>query len=179
MCQNWPVITSGSASPEEAGEEGEVVVLDEDGGGAAVDFLEDLVGEGLVDLGVGLPVGLVEDGFDEGVVAEGPEALVGDAVVVALLLLVGEPEEFEGVGGVVRGDHYAVFVVDGEVVAGAAAVGEPGAGAFLHEGVDGGGDAAGGGGDVELSVDQVVDVGLAVGDDDDAVVADFAVYEAA
>ena len=90
-----------------------MVVLDEDGGGAAVDFLEDLVGEGLVDLGVGLPVGLVEDGFDEGVVAEGPESFVGDAVVVALLLLVGEPEEFQGVGGVVGWDHYAVFVVDG------------------------------------------------------------------
>ena len=141
-----------------------MVVLDEDGPGAAVDLLEHLPGKGPVHRGVGLPVGLVEGGFDEGIVAQRPQPLVGDAVVVALLFLFGQPDQPQGVGRVVGRDHHAVAVVHRQVVSGAAAVGDPSPGAFLHQRVDGGGHAARGSGDAEIAFHQFVNVGLAVGD---------------
>ena len=169
----------GVGVAEEAGQQGQVIVLNEDGGGASVYFLNDLLGKGAVDGGVGFPVGLLEGGFDEGVVTQGPQPLVGNAVVVALLLLGGQPYETEGVGGVVGGDHYAVLVVHCQVVAGAAAVGDPSSSALLHQGVNSGGDAAGRDTDAQLAVNQLVNVGLTVGNDDNPVVANLPVDQTA
>ena len=73
------------------GRQGEVVVLQQRDGVVGVDLVAHRVGEALVDLAVLLPIGLAKLRPDVRDVAERPEALVGEAVVVPGLLLFGEP----------------------------------------------------------------------------------------
>ncbi len=79
------------AGADHRGGEGEVVVLHEDDGVVRVDLVADGVSEALVDLAVLLPVRGTKLGARVGDVTEGPESLVGEAVVVPGLLLLGEP----------------------------------------------------------------------------------------
>ena len=168
----------GVGVAEEARQQGQVVILDEYRRRAAVNLLKHLLGKGLVDRRVSPPIGLVEGGFDVSIVAQGPQAVVGNAVVVSALLFVREPKEPKGVGGIVGRHHDAISVVHRQVVARSAAVGNPSAGALLHQRVNGGGDAPGGDVHPEFAVYQFVDVGLAVGNDDNPVVADFPIDQA-
>ena len=56
----------------------------------------------------------------------------------------------------VRGHHDAVVLVHGVGVSAAAAVGHPSAGALLHQGVNGGGDTAGGSVTAKLAIHKLV-----------------------
>jgi hypothetical protein len=89
---------AGQPLADEPGGEGEVVVLHEDDGVLGVGLLPDRLGEAGVDGDVVLPVLLAEGGAGVREVAQRPEALVGEAVVVALLLLRGEPDPAQVVG---------------------------------------------------------------------------------
>ena len=89
--------------------------------------------------------------------------------------MLGEPDKLEGIGGIVRRDLDAVLLIHRQPVTTAAAKGDPGAAALLHERVYSGRYTAGRGGVAKLSADQVVDVRLAVGDNDQLVVPDLPV----
>ena len=75
-------------------------------------------------------------GPHEGHVAERPQALVGEAVIVAVLLLVAQPDAAQDVARMFRRHADAVEPVDGFPVGGAAAVGDPGAAAGAHDRLD-------------------------------------------
>ena len=101
-----------------------------------------------------------------GDVAQRPQALVGEAEVVALLLLLRQPDAADAVGRVLGRHHHVVVLVDGVAVGGARAVRDPGARAGAHHRLERGDQAA----RRALDLDHVVlaprvDVGLAVGDD--------------
>ena len=84
MCQNVMMVARGSRSRISCGQQGEVVVLHEHDRIVGVHLGADRVGELPVDRLVVLPVLAAEDGPRVGDVAERPEPLVGEAVVVAL-----------------------------------------------------------------------------------------------
>ncbi|MCR4414716.1 MAG: hypothetical protein NUV77_20055 [Thermoguttaceae bacterium] len=148
-------------------QQGEVVVLDEHHRRFAADLVEHRGGELPVDLDVLLPIGAVEPRPGIGDVAQRPEGLVGEPVVVALLLGLGEPDAPEGVRGAFRGNGHAVLFVDDGLVGVAAAVGHPGAAADPHHGIQGGRQAAGRAHAADRIAVVGVDIGLAVGDDHD------------
>src|SRR6185369_3715469 len=72
---------------DQSGKQREVIILDEDQGPGLSDFVEDSLGELLVDGNVLLPVLFTEEGPLVGDVAKRPKSFVGQAVVVPLLFL--------------------------------------------------------------------------------------------
>ena len=102
-------------------------------------------------------------------VAQRPQAFVGEAVVVALLLRLGQPDPPQGVARRPGRHLHTIVLVDDIAVGGAAALRDPGAGAGSHHRLHRGHQPAGGpvAGDAVVAV--LVDVGLAIGDDDDLV----------
>ena len=168
MCQNVRTVARGSRSRIMRGSEREVVVLHQDDRIVGVDLLAHRVGEPLVDGLVVLPVLAAEDRARVGDVAERPEPLVGEAVVVALLLLgVSQTRRSRYDSSPGRHAHAAVRV-DGLAVGRAAAVGDPDAGAGAHDRLERGDQAARRVQHADAAVGgALVDVGLAVGDDDD------------
>ena len=114
-----------------------------------------------------------------GDVAQRPEALVGKAVVVAGLLLRRQPDAAELVGGLLRRHGDAVVPVHHLAVGRAAAVGDPGAGAGAHDRLQRRDQAAGRALHLDALAAPLVDVGLAVGDHDDVLAAQFAVQDGA
>ncbi len=103
----------------------EVVVLDEDDRILAAGFGDDRVGETLIDLAIGLPIRLAKHRSNVGDMAERPHALVGEAVVVALLLLRGEPDPAQHVVVFARRHQDPVVRVDDAAIRVAAAVRDP------------------------------------------------------
>ena len=158
----------GRVAPlEHPGQEPEMVILDEHERRPIPGLLEDRVGEQLVDLAVGPPVAGVEDRPREDDVAEGPQPAVGQAVVIALLLLLGQPDPAQGVSGVLGRDPDPVVGVDRQAIGVARAVRHPGPAAGEHHRVERRRHPAGGAHALDDVADVAVDVGLAVGDDDE------------
>lgn len=151
---------------EEAGEEAEVVVLGPDAG-LAVDFLQDRLGEVAVDLDVVPPVRLPEGGADVGDVAERPEGLVGQAVVVPRRLLLGQPDPLQGVARGLRRNRDLPLGVHHLPIGGAAAVGDPQPPRGAQDRVEGGDQPAGRAEAADLPVLEGMDIGLAIGDHDE------------
>jgi len=101
-------------------------------------------------------------------VAERPQPFVGEAVVVALFLLGRQPDTTERVGLLAGRHRDPVVLVDGLAIRRAAAVRDPDARASAQHGLDRGHEAARGVLDLDGALGgAVVDVGLAVGEDDD------------
>ena len=158
----------GQPLANEARHEGEVIVLNEDDRIFGVHLLTDGVGELLVDGLVVLPVLASEDGAGVREVAERPEALVGEAVVVALLFFGREPDPPDEVG-LFAGRHADPPVLVGRLsVRGAAAVGDPDSGAGAHDRLERGDETARRMNDDDTAVlGPFVDVGFPIRDDDD------------
>ena len=85
MCQKVMMVALRQPLADHPGREREVVVLHEDDRVVGVDLVAHRVGEPLVDADVVLPVLGAEDRARVRDVAERPEPLVGEAVVVAVL----------------------------------------------------------------------------------------------
>ncbi len=150
----------------------EVVVLHQHDRVVAARLGHHRVREALVDGLVGLPVRLAEYRPHVGHVAQRPQALVGEAEVVALLLLGGQPQAAQLVVVVARRHCHAIVGVHHVAIGVAAAMGDPGAGAGAHDRLHGGHEAAGRPLDDDAAVLGVlVDVGFAVGHHDHLVAA--------
>ena len=142
MCQNVRMVARGSLLADHRRQQREVVVLHQHDRVLAARLGDHRIGEALVDVAVVLPVRFAEHRPHVGDVAQRPHALVGEAVVVALLLLGAEPDAAQQVL-VVPGRHAdAVVRVDHLAVGAAAAVRDPGARAGAHHRLDRGHQAA-------------------------------------
>ena len=148
----------------------EVVVLHQHHRVGAACLGHHRVGKALVDGAVGFPVGFSEHRSHMSDMAERPHALVGEAVVVALLLFRGQPDAAQPVVIVPRRHAHPVGAVHDVPVGTAAAVCHPGARAGPHDRLHGRDQAAGRALD-DHPWPSLVDVGLAVGDHDDLVAA--------
>ena len=85
MCQNARMVAAGSARRIIARQQREVIVLDQHDRVVAARLGHDGVGEALVDRAVLLPVAFAEHRPHVSDMAKRPQALVGEAVVIALL----------------------------------------------------------------------------------------------
>ena len=148
-------------------QQGEVIVLDQNHRVPGPGLVDDGVGEALVDLAVVRVVGRAKGRANVGVVTERPDALVGEAGVVALLFLRGHPQAPDPVTRVSGRDRDPVVAVDGLAVRRAAAVRDPGARARPHHGFQRGDESARRTLHPNSTGIPHVDVRLAVRDDDD------------
>jgi hypothetical protein len=157
-----------------------VVVLHEDDRVLALGLLARGLGEALVHVAVAAPVRAAEDGRGVHDVAQRPEALVGEAVVVALLLVLAQPHAPQHVALLAGRHAQAVVAVDDLAIRGPAAVRHPRARAGAHHRLERGDEAAGGvlHHDATLPVAHV-DVGLAVGQQHQALAVELAAQRAA
>ena len=155
-----------------------MVVLDEYGGGTAIHFIEHVFGKGMIYRRVCFPVGLVKSWLNESVVTEGAKAPHWKRRNSTLLFNVGSQTR-QGVGGIAGRNHYPVVFVNRKVIAGPSAMSDPGSGAFLHEGINGGGDPSRRCADAQLALDEFVDIGLAIGDNYNPVVANLTINQSA
>ena len=154
------------------GEQGQMVVLDEDNGRVVVDFVEHQVGEAPVDGLVAVVMLRVEYRLSVGDMTERPKPLVSEPAVVTPVLILTDVEQAHGVSrGLVR-DWNASPGVHYLTVGRAAALGNPGAAAGAHQRVNGGSETAGGHFAVQIAVlVNVENVGLTVGNYDESIVA--------
>jgi len=121
-----------------------VVLRKDDGGGDVSHFLENGVGEALINALILAPVFGAKDGARVGDVAERPEAFVGETFIVAAIFFRGEPDATQRVSRT-RGRNLEVIVgVDDFAIGIAGAVGNPCAVAGVENGFERGDDAAGG-----------------------------------
>ena len=118
---------------DHARQEREVIVLHEDDRILGMRLVRGDLGEAAVHALVVLPVGRTEHRPRVRDVAERPEALVGEAEVVALLLLGREPDAADAIGGALRRHHHVVVLVDRVAVGAARAMRDPGAQARPHD----------------------------------------------
>ena len=143
----------------------EVIVLHQHDRVLALRLLHHGVGEAAVDRDVMVEIALAEDRPHEGDMAQRPQPLVGEAVVIAVLLLLAEPDAAQRIGGIVGRHRDAVVAVDALAVGRARAMRDPDAAAGAHHRLQRRDEAAGRGLQHDLAVlAAVVDVGLAVGD---------------
>src|SRR5437867_1417331 len=158
---------AGKPLADEAGHERKVVVLHEHDGVFGIHLRAERLREPLVYRLVVLPVLAAEDGAGVSDVAQRPEAFVGKAVVVALLLFRSEPDAPNKVRFLAGGNAYARVPVGGLAVRGAAAMGDPHARTGAHNRLQGGDQAARRMNDGDPPIPgALVNVRLAVGDDD-------------
>ena len=125
-------------------------------------LLDDRIGEALVDRHVLLPVLLAEGRAHEGDMAQRPEPFVRKSIVVALLLLLAQPDASQRVGRVVRRDADVIALIDRLPIGRTAAMGDPRAAARAHDRFEGRHKAARGNLERDRAVVTIVDVGLAV-----------------
>ena len=164
------------ALPDQAGGQSEVIVLNEHDRIVGVHLLAEGVGEFLVDGLVVLPIRAPEDRTRMGDVAERPETLVGEAVVVALLLLGREPDPAKDVRLLARGDAQSAVPVRRLAVGGAAPVRHPDSRAGAHDRLERRHEAARRVDDGDAAIrGPLVDVGLPIRDDDDLLAMQIAV----
>ena len=114
----------------------EMIVLDEDDRALGLGLLKNDLGELAVDGLVAFPVGGPEDGPCEGDVAERPEAFVGEAGIIALVFLLGEPDAPKRIGGAGGRYGYAVIRIDHVHIGRAAAMRDPGSSTSARDGLE-------------------------------------------
>src|SRR5204862_4148156 len=105
-------------------------------------LVHDGVGEAAVHRLVVRPVPGADHGALVRDVTERPEALVGEAVIVALLLLFREPHAPDAIRGFLGRHHPVVLLVDRVAIGRAPAVRDPGPGAGAHDRLERGHQAA-------------------------------------
>ena len=161
----------GTPALDDSRQQREVIVLHEDDGRRALDLVEHGLGELRVDARILLPVRGVEDGPGVSDMAERPQRAVRKAVVVALLFFMGQPDAAQRVGRLVRRNAEASALVGGLVIPAAAAVRDPHAAGCAHDRIERGDESARRTNPPDTAsgtLDTVVNVRLAVRDNDDA-----------
>ena len=159
----------GKPFADHAGEQREVVILDQDDRIDRLDLLAHGLGKLLIDRLVVIPVLDPELGPRVSHVTKRPETLVGEPVVVPAFLLRRQPEAANHVGLLAGRNPYVTALVDDLSVSRPAAMGNPDARAGAHDGLERGHQSACGMQDGKAPVALVlVDVRFPVGDDHDA-----------
>ena len=167
MCQNRAIVALGIFSADELRQQREMKVLDQHHGAVGARLRRDHVGELGVDLLIGAPIARAKRRPHVRQVAQRPESLVGEAVVVPLFLLLGEPHAAQGVGRIIRRHADVVEAVHRLAIRVAGAVRDPHAGAGAHDGLERRDHAARGHLHHRAVVGiEVMDVGLAIRHDD-------------
>jgi hypothetical protein len=115
----------------------EVIVLHEHDRIVAVHFGDHRVGEALVDLLILQPVAAAEDRVRMRLMAERPQRFVREAVVVALLFLLGEPHAPQQIARFGRRDRDAPVAIRRRPIRRSAAVGHPDARTRPHHRLEG------------------------------------------
>jgi hypothetical protein len=151
------------------GQQAEMVVLDEHDGRFAGGLFDDRAGEDFVDFLVPLPVRRVEFWRSKRNVAQRPQPFIRQAVVVALLLFLGQPDQSQVVCVLPWRHPYMTAGVHHGAVCVAGAVADPDAAAGPDHGVKRGGHAAGGGDDFDAPLLVPVQIRRAVGDNNEFV----------
>jgi hypothetical protein len=101
----------GPLPPDELRGQGEMVVLEPDCGFAAVDLVDDGVGEAAVHHDVAFPVPGARARQRRPQMAQGPEELVGVAVIVLVDVLLAQPEAVQRVRFGLRRHAHALPVI--------------------------------------------------------------------
>ena len=149
--------------------EREVIVLHEHDRVLGLRLVDHGVGEAPVHQLVVLPVGAAEHGPHVRDVAQRPDPFVGEAVVVAFLLLLRQPDAAQRVRRIAGRHADVVARIDGFAIGRAAAVRDPRSRARAHHRFDRGDEPAGRPAHHGAVRPGLVDVRLAVRDDDDLV----------
>ena len=161
----------GARRLEHAGQERQVVVVHPHRS-LRRRLFQDGAAEVCVDGLVLLPVTAAERGADVDDVTQRPQGLVGEAVVVAALLLLGQPHAPERVARLAGRHHDAPVRVHHLAVGRARAVSDPGASDRAHDRIHRGHETARRTRPADLALVELVEVGLAVGHDDEVAVAE-------
>ena len=128
MCQKTAMRASGRTSFSRRGSRGEVIILDQHAGFLNImQFVHNGRGEFAVCALILRPVILPENGPGVGNVAEGPQAFVGETVIVAVLLLFGQRHPSQRVAGIVGRHPDPSLRIHHLPIGVACAVGNPGA----------------------------------------------------
>ena len=145
-----------------------MVVLHEYERGIVARLFEHRLAEELVDLPIDGPVPRIVDRPGEHHVTERPEPLIGEAVVVAVFLGLGQPHPAKRVARIVGWNTYVVVPIDGPAIGIAAAVRHPDAAGGAQDRFERRHHAAGRRHALDASTAVAMLIGLAVADEDEA-----------
>jgi hypothetical protein len=120
-----------------------MIVLHKDEGGAARGFFAHRRREPAVGVPVHLEVAGPEDGLDVHLMTERPESFIGEAVVVPLMLVLGQPDVAEPIPGRGGGDPEAVSRVNDGCIGAPGAMRHPRSGVPFDEGFESRHESAG------------------------------------
>ena len=157
----------------------EMIVLDEDDRALGLGLLKNDLGELAVDGLVAFPVGGPEDGPCEGDVAERPEAFVGEARIITLVFLLGEPYAPKRIGGAGGRYGYAVIRIDHVHIGRAAAMRDPGSSTSARDGLERRNQPARRHLQLDAAAHALMHIRLAVGYDDEVSVGQFRLEDVA
>ena len=154
-----------------------MVVLSKYYSRAAINLIQDLLSEDVVDRFIGLPIRCLKGWFEYRVVSQRPKAFIRESGVIPLFFLLSQPNQPQRVGRVIRRYLDAVILIYGKMVTLAAAESDPSAAAFLHQRVNCRDESASRRGITKLALDDFVHIGLAVGDHDQLVISNLSLYQ--
>jgi hypothetical protein len=95
-------------------------------------------------------------------VTERPQALIGEAIIIALFLLRAQPDPAEGEARIIRRDKHVIVPIHGLAIGVTASMRYPGPAASTHDGIESHREAARRLGTLNSSIHLVVNVRLAV-----------------
>ena len=157
----------GQTLTDHARQQREVVVLDQHDRPLVARFGNHRIGEFAVDGFIGLPVRRAKNRPGEGDMAKRPQALIGEAQIIALIFFLRQPDPAQRVGRIAGRHLHPVVLVDHETVGRSAAIGDPGAGAGAGDRLERRNQPTGRHQQLDAITLDVVDVGFAVGHHDD------------
>ena len=155
----------------------EVKILDEHEGRPMARFFEHGARKYLVHLPVRLPVLGTKGRPCKCDVTKRPQALIGEAVIITLFLLRAQPDAAETEARIIRRNKHVIVPVHGFAIGITASMCYPGSFASTHDGIEGHREAARRLDTLDFSIHMAVNVGLAVGHQDELVTAQLRVNQ--
>jgi hypothetical protein len=149
-----------------ARQESEMVILDEHECGTIIGLFKDRVSKQGVDFAISLPVLELKDRSSKRGVAERPESLICQAVVVALLFFLRQPHPAQRVSWVFRRHADMIVLVNGGPICIARAMPDPDSAGSLHHRVQGRGHATRGTQALDRVTRESMDVSLSIRNND-------------
>ena len=155
----------------------QMIILGQHNGRPPPDFIQYQVGELAIDRLISLPIPPVKNRLRIGVMAQRPQGFIGKAVIIPLLLLLRQPDQPQRIGRILRRHHHPVIPIHYIAVAAAAPIGNPGPAARLHQRIQRAGQPPGRHHRLRLPLHQGMDIRLAVGNDNQPVIANLPLHQ--